>query len=65
MQTGILVRKEDNEDLKTMEREVRSRRRRGRNRPRGIQQIREEEHPSDIATLQQTLKPNASEAILT
>jgi len=37
VQKRILVRKEDNEELKTMEQEVRSRRRKGRNRPREIQ----------------------------
>lgn len=36
VQKGTVVRKEDNEGLKTMEKEVRSRRRRGRNRPREI-----------------------------
>lgn len=40
-----------------MEQEVGNRRRRGRNRPREIQQIREEERSSDIATLQHKLKP--------
>lgn len=37
MQKRVLVRKEDNEELKTMEQEVGSRRGRGRNRPREIQ----------------------------
>lgn len=39
MQKRILVRKEDNEELKTMEQLVR-RRRRGRNRPREVQRVR-------------------------